>query len=64
MSNPYQEKLAAAFEDELRKIAQQKLAISHKTLGLLGAGAIGAEILRRANDDRRMGRAMRMQQGF
>lgn len=66
MANSYQEKMAAAFADELSKIAQEKHALSNeamKTIGLVGAGALGAEVLRRAERDRRMGRAMRVQQG-
>lgn len=61
----YDEIVAAAFEDELVKIASEKIAISPealKTLGILGAGAVTFEALRRANEDRRMGRMMRMQQ--
>lgn len=60
------ERIALAFEDEMRKIAQTKQALSvgtAKTLGLLGAGAVGAEALRRAERDRRLGRTVRMQQG-
>lgn len=66
MANPYQERMAAAFEDELVKIAQEKAAMEPATLkmlGLVGAGALGSELLRRAERDRRMGRAMRLQQG-
>ena len=66
MANPYQERMAAAFEDELVKIAEEKMAMSPETmkmLGLVGAGAIGTEFLRRAERDRKMGRAMRLQQG-
>lgn len=66
MPQSYQEKMAAAFEDELIKIAKQKAAMSPeamKAIGLVGAGALGAEFLRRADRDRRMGKAMRMQQG-
>lgn len=64
--NNYAEVMAAAFEDELRKIAEAKVpntikAPSAKTLGLIGAGAIGYEALRRAERDRRMGRMMRIQ---
>lgn len=58
--------MAAAFEDELIKIAQEKEAMepaTMKAIGLVGAGALGAEALRRAERDRRMGRAMRIQQG-
>jgi phosphoglycerate dehydrogenase-like enzyme len=67
MANPYAQAMAAAFEDELVKIAQEKVALSPeamKTIGLVGAGAVGAEMLRRAERDRRMGRAMRMQQTY
>ncbi len=66
MPNPYADKMAAAFEDELVKIAQEKEAMdpgTMKALGLVGAGALGAEVLRRAERDRKMGRAMRLQQG-
>jgi len=34
-----------------------------KTLGLIAAGAGGAHVLRKANDDRKLGRAMRVQNG-
>lgn len=66
MPNQYAEKLAAAFEDELIKIAQEKAAMepaTMKALGLVVAGGLGAEALRRADRDRKMGRAMRLQQG-
>lgn len=59
----YEDAIINAFEDELQKIAVMKK--EHlKTLGLVGAGAIGAESIRRAENDRRMGRAMRLQQGY
>lgn len=68
MATPYHQTMAAAFEDELQKIAAEKISMSGhaaKTLGLLGAGALGAEFIRRAERDRRMGRAVRMQnQGY
>jgi lactate dehydrogenase-like 2-hydroxyacid dehydrogenase len=63
-SNKYTEIMASAFEDELRKIATAKVPSkmpSLKTMGLVGAGAVGYETLRRAERDRRMGRAMRIQ---
>lgn len=62
----FQEALVRAFEDELEKIAQIKSAVSKdtmKTVGLVGAGAVGMETMRRANNDRKMGRIMRIQQG-
>jgi lactate dehydrogenase-like 2-hydroxyacid dehydrogenase len=62
MANPYYETMAAAFEDELEKIAMT--SSTAKTIGLIGAGAIGAETIRRAEKDRRMGRMMRLQQGY
>lgn len=65
MPNQYQEVMAGAFVDELQKIARQKVAMSHttaKTLGLVGAGAVGWEAVTRANNDRRLGRQMRLQQ--
>jgi hypothetical protein len=67
MPQSYEDTLSAAFEDELIKIAKAKMAEMsslHKALGLMAAGGIGYEALRRANQDRRMGRAMRMQQQF
>lgn len=66
MPQSYEDVLASAFEDELTKIAQAKLAELkpwHKVVGLMLAGGAAHESLRRANEDRRMGRAMRIQQG-
>lgn len=67
MSHPsFEETLAIAFEDELVKIAQTKLSgltQAQKVIGLMAAGGVTYEALRRANQDRRMGRAMRAQQG-
>ena len=70
----YDDTLTAAFQDELIKIAQIRLASatqttgikpSHKFLGAAVAGGLAYESLRRANQDRRMGRTMRLQQqGF
>ncbi len=65
MANPLHEAIAAAFEDELQKLAAEKLSMSPqaaKALGLVGAGAVGTEVLHRAERDRRMGRAIRLQQ--
>lgn len=59
------QKMAAAFEDELRKIAAAAApaAAASKMLvpGLVG-GALGTLALQRVHRDWRMGRAMRMQQ--
>jgi hypothetical protein len=66
MSQSYGEVLASAFEDELTKIAKAKLSTItpfQKALGLMAAGAGTYELVRRADGDRRMGRAMRIQQG-
>ncbi len=57
----YNDAIITAFEDELTKIAG--ITPLQKTLGLMAAGGITFETLRRANQDRRMGRAMRVQQG-
>lgn len=61
----YQEVFASAFEEELQKIAQSKavgLLTKHKKeLGIAAAGAVGYESLRRANEDRKMGRMVRRQ---
>ena len=68
MSKDYAQIMAAAFEDEMQKIAEEKVAAINpktmKTLGTAGAAVLGWEALRRANQDRRMGRAMRIQQGY
>lgn len=67
-NNNYAEVMAIAFEDELRKIAEAKIAagnfVNAKNVGLVGAGALGYEALRRAERDRRMGRAVRLQQNY
>jgi hypothetical protein len=68
MPNSYQEVMAAAFQDELVKRAQQKSAglspATIKALGLVGAGALGYHTVTQANQDRRLGRTMRMQQSY
>lgn len=64
----YQEVFVSAFEDELEKIAQAKQAAMaakpnlKRNLGIAAAGAVGYETLRRANEDRKMGRMVRRQQ--
>ncbi len=55
------EKMAAAFEDELRKIAAAKAPGSKLLVPGLVAGSLGTLALQRAHRDWRMGRAMRMQ---
>lgn len=56
--------MAAAFEDELVKIASAK--VQGKGLGRklapVAAGIVGYETLRRAEHDRRLGRQIRKQQ--
>lgn len=76
MTPNFVEKMAAAFEDELRKIGHQKIAaaaaeVAKKTSSMLvpglAAGALGTIAVQRMHRDWRMGRAMRMQnqaQGF
>jgi len=66
MPQSYEDVLASAFENELVKIARSKLSgltPFQKALGLMAAGGVTYETARRANHDRRMGRAMRLQQG-
>jgi hypothetical protein len=66
MPKTYEEIFASAFEDEIVKIGQAKVAALtpfQKTLGTMVAGGVGYEVLRRANQDRKMGRVMRVQQG-
>jgi hypothetical protein len=60
------EKMAVAFEDEMKKIASAASAaapIAKKSLLIPGlvAGSIGTLALQRAHRDWRMGRAMRVQ---
>ena len=66
MSRHYLETIAAAFQDELMKMAEAsggKLSpTTLKTLGLIGAGAVGYKTVSQANQDRRLGRGMRLQQ--
>ncbi len=66
MIDQYREAIAAAFQDELMKIADAsggKLSpTTLKTLGLVGAGAMGYRTVSQANQDRRLGRTMRLQQ--
>jgi hypothetical protein len=68
MPSPYQETIAAAFQDELMKIKSAEATggklspTTLKTIGLIGAGAMGYKTVSQANDDRRMGRTMRLQQ--
>lgn len=60
-----QEIIAKAFQEELMKIADAKKNLSAttvKTLGLVGAGALGYRTVSQANQDRKLGRSMRMQQ--
>ncbi len=69
MPTPYHTVIVEAFEDELKKIAEAKglglLAKNKKNLGIAAAGAVGYEGLRRANEDRKVGRMVRKQnQGF
>ena len=67
MSKPV-DVMANAFEDELRKIAAARMSKLSSKAGLAkllipaGLGIAGYETVRRANRDRRMGRAMRVQQ--
>ena len=60
----YAEQLAAAFEDELKKIAKSKQAGVAGVAAPMVAGAALWEWARRANQDRKNGRLMRQQQGF
>ncbi len=68
MSNPV-DVMAAAFQDELEKIAAYKQKVANsapkggrgKVLAPMVAGAGLFELGRRANNDRKMGRAMRLQ---
>jgi hypothetical protein len=55
--------MAKAFQDELEKIANAKHAgVLRKAAPAVAAGALGWETLRRANEDRKLGRQVRKQQ--
>jgi len=59
----YLEKLSSAFEDELKKIANNVVAA--KVLVPVAAGMVLHSLLSQANRDRQMGRQLRVQQqGF
>ena len=62
----YADRMAASFENELVKIAAAKQAAlagaAKGALPTLLAGAAGWEMLRRANEDRRTGKMIRIQQ--
>lgn len=62
----YNEAIADAFENELKRIRFEKVAklLTKKNLGLMAGGAVAYEGVRRAEHDRKMGRAMRVQQGY
>lgn len=68
MLSPYQEAIAAAFQDELMKIKSAEVSSGKlspttlKTVGLLGAGALGYHTMTQANQDRKTGRTVRLQQ--
>lgn len=68
MPQIYQEIIATAFQDELVKIKSAEAAggklspTTLKTIGLLGAGAMGYHTVTQANQDRKIGRTMRLQQ--
>ena len=61
ISKEQAEVIASAFQEELEKIAISK--DTAKALALITAGGVGTETLRRANNDRKMGRMVRMQNG-
>lgn len=63
----YAEMMSASFEDELKKIAHAKLKQAGegtRVVPAMVAGAAGYEFLRRANQDRRAGRQMRLQSQY
>lgn len=75
MKDPYVQAMAAGFEDEMKKIAVAAPAAASS--GIMGAlskhkgfllpaavGAVGYKVLSDAEEDRRMGRQIRKQQGY
>lgn len=50
----------AGFRDEVQKTAMDAGTV--KSLGLLGAGAVGTVLLHKANEDRKLGRQVRKMQ--
>lgn len=72
MDRNFVNKMAAAFEDELQKIAHQKISAAAEAVKAvatkpsllvpgMAVGALGTIALQRAQRDWRMGRAMRLQ---
>lgn len=71
MIDPYVQAMAAGFDDEMKKIAAGAppglIGALSKHKGVLlpaAAGAIGYKVLSDAEQDRRMGRQIRKQQGY
>lgn len=68
MPSPYEQAIATAFADELMKIKSAEAGngklspTTLKTIGLMGAGALGFHTVSQANSDRKLGRTMRLQQ--
>lgn len=65
MRNDFVEKMASGFEDELQKIAASKASVGGPAAKLLVPAAGGAALTLaaiRANNDRKMGRQLRLQQ--
>lgn len=57
----YEDILIDAFQDELQKIALDIKTV--KKVAPLAAGAVAWEGVRRANEDRKLGKQLRLQQG-
>lgn len=72
MNNLYVQLMAKGFEEELKKIANAEAKAGKSILGLLTrkevalpvAGALAYKTLSTAEQDRRMGRQIRTQQGY
>jgi hypothetical protein len=61
----FMEETAVSAAKSLLKMAGKAeigVRVSHKALGLVGAGGAGALVARRANEDRKLGRLVRKQQ--
>jgi hypothetical protein len=55
--------VAAKAVVKMAGVGRVGLHLSNKTIAALGLGGVGALTLRQANEDRRLGRAVRRQQG-
>lgn len=74
MNDPYIQAIADGFSNELKKLAGAEAKVGKGVLGFLSrnkkvvggtiGGAVGYDVLSTAEQDRKMGRQIRIQQGY